>query len=975
SASRALFDPKGRFIVTSSSDLIRVRDWTGKVIREFSNDGLRIEKLACTADGETLLTIGFSDIILRLWDLSGRKIAAFGGGGSHWRQLNSAAFSPDGKQILTGSRDNKTILWDTAGNKIREYTGAGFPNFPYPFDISRDGQKLVVNSRKPVIWDLTLGKILSLPRPPGPALAFSPDATLILTGGSGAEAKLWDWQNNTTQNLPGDSLNTEFGIFSPDSRYVLTLGNWDLFVRLWDTRDKTVRRFTRHGFGASYESLAFSNDGQHLLFASMDTITLAQTDGQEIRYFKANFPAISFSHNGQSILTNGAPITGAVRFNLNGDTLTRYPRGNTIVSSVAFSPDDRYVLTGGIGPLARLYTVDGDSIREYKGHSGLVPSARFFPNGKHILTSSRDGTIKIWDTHSGQERATLIVLDSSEWVVTSPSGLFDASPGAMRLLYYTVGLEVIELDQLKERYYEPGLLAKLMGYSRQSLREVSGFDTIGLYPTMQLQLDTPAGRLHIRLQERNGGLGKVSVFVNGKEIIEDANPPKDYKKQRDSVLTVELASFGRFFLADTLNRIAVRAYNAEGWLKSAAQELEYWSAPGLRSKGTDGVTGLRPAAFNRNPHLYIVAVGTSDYAGNDLDLSYADQDARAIAEALRQTGACLFGADSMSVYLLTTDSTRPEQHPTKTRIKAVFEGIRQQAKAEDVLVVYFSGHGISYGEADRALFYYLTMEVSSDKFDDAGLRAKRTISSEELTRWINDIPAQKQVLILDACNSGRVVENLAGGRKELNATQVRALDRMKDRTGMFVLTGSAADKVSYEAGQFGQGLLTYSLLEGMKGMQLPADRRIDVSSLFEYARDRVPDLAQGIGGIQTPMLLGPLGGSFDIGILGDTVRIELAPAKPVFVRNIFLDASRYDDHLGLSKAMDNYFRLETLNGAKASLVYVDIPEYDNAFSVKGLYTLSGDTVTVRGRFFQGKNPVEEPFEVTGQATKLDALVE
>ena len=42
------------------------------------------------------------------------------------------------------------------------------------------------------------------------------------------------------------------------------------------------------------------------------------------------------------------------------------------------------------------------------------------------------------------------------------------------------------------------------------------------------------------------------------------------------------------------------------------------------------------------------------------------------------------------------------------------------------------------------------------------------------------------------------------------------LDRLKDRTGVHVLAGCAADAVSYEATRYGQGLLTYSLLLGMR---------------------------------------------------------------------------------------------------------------------------------------------------------------
>ena len=49
---------------------------------------------------------------------------------------------------------------------------------------------------------------------------------------------------------------------------------------------------------------------------------------------------------------------------------------------------------------------------------------------------------------------------------------------------------------------------------------------------------------------------------------------------------------------------------------------------------------------------------------------------------------------------------------------------------------------------------------------------------------------------------------------------VRALERMKDRTGTYVLAGAAADAVSYEATRYGQGLLTYGLLFRMRGPAL-----------------------------------------------------------------------------------------------------------------------------------------------------------
>ncbi|MCK6694815.1 MAG: caspase family protein, partial [Thermoanaerobaculia bacterium] len=466
---------------------------------------------------------------------------------------------------------------------------------------------------------------------------------------------------------------------------------------------------------------------------------------------------------------------------------------------------------------------------------------------------------------------------------------------------------------------------------------------------------------------------KVSVFINGKEVKEEANPPKGFDKIRDTAMMIDLDQYARYFLIDSLNTISIRAYNAAGWLKSAPHSVEFWSVPN-QAKGDNKSRSVASDRQYRRPALHVIAVGTADYAGEQLDLKYSGKDARDMAGALRQIGTQLFSRDSVFIQLLTTDSSDATLQPTKANIRLAFDTIKKRAKAEDIVVVYFSGHGIAYGDADRALFYYLTREIGSFDLSDVGVRNKRAISSDTLTRWINDIPAQKQVLILDACNSGKVVENLAGSQKSLSASQIRALDRMKDRTGMFVLTGSAADKVSYEAGQFGQGLLTYSLLEGIKGEVPDKFGHVDVMKLFRYACERVPELAKGIGGIQTPVPVGPLGRSFPIGIADSSVHIPIAPEKPVFIRNIFQDEARFNDGLGLTNALKDYLIDQTALG-DAPFIYVDVSEYEEAYSIRGLYRMSGDAVEVRGRLFKGKTPVGEAFNVKGKKADVPGLVE
>ena len=66
---------------------------------------------------------------------------------------------------------------------------------------------------------------------------------------------------------------------------------------------------------------------------------------------------------------------------------------------------------------------------------------------------------------------------------------------------------------------------------------------------------------------------------------------------------------------------------------------------------------------------------------------------------------------------------------------------------------------------------------------------------------------------------------------------------------------------------------------------------------------------------------------------------------------------------------------QTARGAQADLIYVDVPEYENAYSMKGRYKVTGDAVEVRGRLFKGKTAVGEEFKITGKKTDVPGLVE
>ncbi|MCB0609241.1 MAG: caspase family protein [Lewinella sp.] len=973
--STVAFSSDGKLVVTGCEDGAIFKVWdrkSGELQHEFKAGGAPDACFLPPATGEPpggkyLLLSGLTAGIV---NLNGEVVQTFD---SHSQGISALAFSPfdAGQTLLLGTNYGRCRRWDLTGTSIQTFPETpGFLDFlrePVTrFFFSGDERDPFILTDRGWFWaarrDIASGKPVEVfaPEyatgrsqlsmaisPPGPGnpsggkyLAFGTDRGSVEIWDRVKSIHLFDLKKPeepaampvpddqmTQRELGFDELTRTVGIsaldFSPDDGGKILLScDWFGNITLWDLESRTIRK-TLSGHASRINDAVFSPDGQQMLTGSGDgTARLWTRDGTLVNTFEG--------HAGQ-------------------------------VWKVAFSPDGKQILTAGADKTLRIWDPQSGKLLHTSAEHEADAIA-FSPDGQFFVSGGWDNKVKLWRTSNGEELATLVPIDSADWVVTTSSGLFDASPGAMKLMHYVVGQEVVELEQLKERYYEPGLLGKIL--NGEAVRDVSVLNDVALYPEIEAVIQ--ADQLQIRLKPRSGGVGKLSFFINGKEVAENINP------DGNTALDLNLKAYDKYYLPG-VNTLALRAYNSAGWLKSAAYELAFTPAFSI-GRGNGSNDNLQPLNTSK-PELYAILVGTSDYSGDQLDLRFPDHDATLMAQAIGDAGKALF-EDRVHIRLLTTDARTPEGVSSRKNIADAFGAFAAQAKPTDILVVYFSGHGLTYGSAEKSQFYYLTKDIATADLKDDEVRNNYTVSSEDLTRWLTAITAQKQVMILDACNSGKAVEALANiGARELNASQIRALDRMKDRTGMFILTGAAGDKVSFEASQYGQGLLTYSLLQGMSGLALTADKRVDVMTLFQYARDEVPVLAKNIRQVQAPVLAFPAGGgSFDIGIVNERVKIPLAQPKPVFIRNNFQDEDKFDDVIGLTDALADYFRTITARGTQAELIYVDVKEYENAYSIKGRYKVNGDDVAVQGRLFKGKDDLGE-FRVSGKKSNIPGLVE
>ncbi|MCB0532880.1 MAG: caspase family protein [Saprospiraceae bacterium] len=972
------FSPDGKYILTSSwFETVKLWDIQGKELHTFEGHNLGATTVCFSPDGKQFV-VGCKGGQIKFWDLEGNEIKTLEYG--EWVQ--AVCYAPDGKTILVGGRDRSTKILDLQGRNIRTIRGhsEGVLSVDFLPANPAQGPRFLFGSddKTTRLWDVEARENIALQGPGGglisEAFSLADKELLLLSSGAGDGAvKLSDYRGQERWSKPPARFGFEGACFlHVDGRPQILATERDV-VTIWDAGDNQLRTFEYKGLGGH---IVPAPDGKSFVVPinnrngyEFDRIDL---NGQLMQTFKGHsdmIKALAFSPDGQRIVSASGGDENTVKiWDLQGHQLKSFKGHKLPISSVAFSPDGQQVLTGSWDNTAKLWDLNGQLIHTFQGHTDAINEVAFVAadGGLLALTGSSDNTAKLWDVQTGALRATLVAVDATDWVVIIPDGLFDASPGAMRLMYFVAGLEVIELEQLKERYFEPGLLSKILGTVKEQIRDVSAMNKVEvpLYP--EITASVKEDQLTIQLKVRSGGLGKLSLFINGKEVDENLNTGSktDY--------AIDLKTYEKYYLPG-VNTLALRAYNSDNWLKSPAYELAY--TPPAASKGTGSNNTEQPTLGPGKPQLFAIVVGTSDYSGTQLDLRFPDLDALAISQALQAAGKALF-ADRVHLRLLTSGGKAPAEMASKKNIAATFADFAKQAKPTDILLIYFSGHGINYGNAEKSQFYYLTKDIASPDLDDPDVRKNYTVSSDDLTQWLTAIPAQKQVMILDACNSGKVVEAFAAiGARGLSSSQIRAFDRMKDRTGMFILTGAAADKVSFEASQFGQGLLTYSLLQGMSGLALTSDKRVDVLTLFQYARDQVPELAKSIRQVQIPVLAFPQGGaSFDIGVVDAGVKIPLAQVKPVFIRNVFQDENSFDDALGLTNTLAGYFQEITARGAQADLIYVDVNEYENAYSIKGLYSVDGNTVNVRGRLFQGKTPKGE-FSLSGKKDKIPALVE
>ncbi len=250
---------------------------------------------------------------------------------------------------------------------------------------------------------------------------------------------------------------------------------------------------------------------------------------------------------------------------------------------------------------------------------------------------------------------------------------------------------------------------------------------------------------------------------------------------------------------------------------------------------------------------YAVVVGISKYAHRSReleDLQYAARDALAFREFLVSPGGG--GYKEQNIRILT------DEQATLVNIRTALFTFLTKPQEEDLVVIYFAGHGMADPNDPRQLY----LLAHDSEFRNMGGTALLMSDFQDVFARI--LKPKQVVTFADACHSQGISGALFGGGSGENNLINQYLARASGVGERAVITASDISELSFESSDWGQGhgVFTYHLLEGLRGAaDFDQDGTVVAGELFQYVQSEV---RKATAGNQNPSVVGGLAESLPL---------------------------------------------------------------------------------------------------------------
>jgi len=206
-----------------------------------------------------------------------------------------------------------------------------------------------------------------------------------------------------------------------------------------------------------------------------------------------------------------------------------------------------------------------------------------------------------------------------------------------------------------------------------------------------------------------------------------------------------------------------------------------------------------------------------------------------------------------------------DREATGKNIKsALFSWLRRAIK-EDVVIIYFAGHGSPDSPESPDNLYLLTYDTQYDNISSTGFPMWDIETA--LKRFIQ---ARSVVVITDACHSGGVGQAFDIARRSARGVNVNPINQRFEQLsqisgGIAVISASGDKQTSQEGQQWGggHGVFTYYFLKGLRGgADYNTDQQVNLGELIPYLSEQV---RRATNSNQSPTIAGKFDPALTIG--------------------------------------------------------------------------------------------------------------